>query len=131
MNAAKNLSVALAVVVGCLCSAKAEAAKPKGFKPRISTTSIPPTCDPRVGFAGTMVPGVGMRVDQVFRQIGLNPGDIVVKINGQVIHNQRDYDEALTCPRSLVFLAVVSNNGVPYSAMCLKDESRPIAFREP
>lgn len=55
---------------------------------------------PKLGFNGQMIHGYGMKVINVnwgsaAKRAGLEPGDIIVKINGQWIRSQWDYNQAL------------------------------------
>ncbi len=63
---------------------------------------VPPTCDylPKLEFDGREIHGVGMQVVQVKRggvaeQIGLEAGDIIVRIDGRRISCVNDYKNAL------------------------------------
>ncbi len=63
---------------------------------------LPPTCNrlPKLQFSGRLIPGVGMQViDVVFGGVaygvGLEPGDIIVQIDGRRIANPFDYENAL------------------------------------
>ena len=63
---------------------------------------LPPTCNrlPKLQFSGRLIPGVGMQViDVVFGGVaygvGLEPGDVIVQIDGRRIANPFDYENAL------------------------------------
>lgn len=59
-----------------------------------------PSPAPRLGFTGQMIYGYGMKVLSVAwgtpaQRIGLETGDVIVRINGRQIRSQFDYDQAL------------------------------------
>ena len=55
---------------------------------------------PKLGFYGHIVYGQGLMIDNVAwateaQRIGLEPGDVIVSVNGRPIRNWNDYNSAL------------------------------------
>lgn len=69
--------------------------------PRVSPIlPLPPAFIPKLGFSGRIIDGYGMEVTfvrygSVAQAIGLEAGDVIVKIDGQPVHCVTDYETAL------------------------------------
>lgn len=92
----------LVATVVTTCSATATFAFP-GQQPRVRPEVVPPVVTPvvpRLGIMGHIEFGWGMSVDAVVRgtaasRIGLERGDVILRINGQEITSDQAYRQAL------------------------------------
>ena len=69
-------------------------------KPKVNPLVTGQSGQPRLGFTGLMLPGVGLRVvsvtpGSVAQQIGLEANDVIVSMNGQTIVSQPHYLQIL------------------------------------
>lgn len=97
---------------------------------------IAPPQQPRLGLYGHMEYGRGMVVDYVpwgtpASQTGLEPGDVIVRINGQWIQSDHDYFQALSYCGGVCHLLVqdVRTQGMVSVSVYLHGGSGPILYR--
>jgi hypothetical protein len=97
----RMLTISLLVLVGSLSDTRPATADEKCVEaPILLDDDYSYSRQPLLGFSGHVVPGWGMMVDSVRRhspasRIGLEPGDVVVRINGQRVCCYRHYLAAL------------------------------------
>ena len=92
--------------------------------------------EPRLGFYGHMEYGFGMMVDQVLwgtpaSRVGLEPGDVIVRINHRRIRTDHDYYQALATsgPYCRLLVRDVRGRGLIAVTAYLGAGQGPILYR--
>jgi S1-C subfamily serine protease len=80
---------------------------------------VPVTNQGSLGFSATLIPGLGLRVNYTFpfspaRRIGLEPGDVIILVNGVRINSMATYQYVLASSGGSVDLVIRNiRNGRP------------------